>query len=135
MSERPASRPLSPHLQIYSWGLHMALSIIHRMTGAALGLGTLLLAWWLMAIAAGPSQYAIFRSVALHPLGRLVLFGFTFALVFHLLNGLRHLVWDLGRGLGTRDVRRSGVAVVALSLLLTVAVWVGAYYMAGRLGF
>ncbi len=133
MSESPASRPLSPHLQVYRWGLHMALSIIHRITGAALGLGTLLLAWWLMAIAAGPQQYATFRLVAAHPFGRLVLFGFTFALVYHFLNGLRHLVWDTGRGLGIENVRSSGIAVLVLSTVLTLAVWVGGYYMAGGL--
>ncbi len=128
------NRPLSPHLQVYRWGLHMALSILHRVTGSALGLGTLVLAWWLMAIAAGPAYYGQFQDFILHPFGRLVLFGFSYALIFHLLNGIRHLYWDMGLGLEVKSVQRSGQGVVALSLVLTVAVWVGGYYAAGRLG-
>lgn len=125
-------RPLSPHLQVYRWGLHMALSILHRVTGASLGFGTLLLAWWLMAIAAGPDTYNQFQDFILHPVGRLVLFGFSYALIFHLLNGIRHLYWDMGLGLEVKSVARSGRGVVALSIILTVALWVGGYYAAGR---
>ena len=128
------NRPLSPHLQVYRWGLHMALSIRHRVTGSALGFGTLLLAWWLMAIAAGPGQYSQFQNFILHPFGRLVLFGLSYALIFHLLNGIRHLYWDMGLGLEVKSVQRSGKGVVALSLVLTIAVWLGGYYAAGRLG-
>lgn len=126
------NRPLSPHLQVYSWGLHMVLSILHRVTGSALGFGTLLLAWWLMAIAAGPAYYNQFRSFIEHPLGRLVLFGFSYALIYHLLNGIRHLYWDLGFGLEVPAVKRSGQLVVALSIILTIIAWTGGYYAAGR---
>ena len=128
------NRPLSPHLQIYSWGLHMALSILHRVTGSALGFGTLLMAWWLMAIAAGPGYYNQFLGFIEHPFGRLVLFGFSYALIYHLLNGIRHLYWDLGLGLEVSAVKRSGQVVVALSVILTIAVWAGGYYASGRFG-
>lgn len=126
------NRPLSPHLQVYSWGLHMALSILHRVTGSALGFGTLLFAWWLMAIAAGPTHYNQFLDFILHPFGRLVLFGFSYALMYHMLNGIRHLYWDLGYGLDVPAVKRSGQLVVLLSVVLTVLVWAGGYYAAGR---
>ena len=89
----PAARPLSPHLQIYRLTLTMAMSIVHRMTGAALYFGTLLLAWWLLAAAAGPNAFAAFQSVASSFIGRVVLFGYTWALIHHMLGGLRHLVW------------------------------------------
>lgn len=128
------NRPLSPHLQVYRWGLHMALSILHRVTGAALGFGTLLLAWWLMAIAAGPDTYNQFLEFIRHPIGRLVLFGFSYALIFHMLNGIRHLYWDMGAGLEVDTVKRSGQLVVALSVILTVVVWAGGYYATGRFG-
>lgn len=128
------NRPLSPHLQVYRWGLHMALSILHRVTGVALGFGMLLLAWWLMAIAAGPAYYSQFQDFILHPFGRLVLFGFSVALIFHLLNGIRHLYWDTGKGLAVEAVQRSGQWVVALTVVLTLAAWVGGYYAAGRFG-
>jgi succinate dehydrogenase / fumarate reductase cytochrome b subunit len=112
----------------------MALSILHRVTGSALGFGTLLLAWWLMAIAAGPDQYSQFQDFIAHPVGRLVLLGFSYALIFHLLNGIRHLYWDLGLGLDVGAVQRSGKGAVALSVILTILVWVGGYYAAGRIG-
>ena len=129
---RPA-RPLSPHIGIYKWGLHMALSILHRATGAFLGLGLLSLAWWLMATASGPSAYSEFLSYVVHPIGRLVLFGFSYALVFHTLNGIRHLVWDTGRGLEVSSVKSSGQATVALSIILTVLLWVFAYTVIGKI--
>ena len=128
------NRPLSPHLQVYHWGLHMALSILHRVTGVALGFGTLMLAWWLMAIAAGPAYYNQFSGFIQHPIGRLALFGFTVALMYHFLNGVRHLYWDTGKGLAVEAVQRSGQWVLVLTVVLTIAVWVGGYYAAGRLG-
>ncbi len=128
------NRPLSPHLQVYRWGLHMALSILHRVTGVALGFATLLLAWWLMAIAAGPVYYNQFQNFILHPIGRLALLGFSVALIFHLLNGVRHLYWDTGKGLAVEAVQRSGQWVVVLTVVLTLAAWVGGYYATGRLG-
>ena len=91
-------RPLSPHLQTYRWTLTMALSIVHRATGMALYFGTLLLAWWLIAAASGPGAYANVQAFTGSFIGRLILFGYTWALMHHLLCGLRHLVWDLGYG-------------------------------------
>ena len=126
-------RPLSPHLQVYRWELHMVLSILHRASGLVMGLGLLLLAWWAWALASGEEAYETFQAYAFHPLGRLVLFGFTYALAFHALNGVRHLFWDIGQGFGLKEVRRSGFLVVFLSIVLTIAIWVLAYYQGGRL--
>ena len=91
-------RPLSPHLQTYRWTLTMALSIVHRATGMALYFGTLLLAWWLIAAATGPAAYANVQAFTSSFIGRLIVFGYTWALLHHLLSGLRHFVWDLGYG-------------------------------------
>lgn len=129
---RPA-RPLSPHLGIYKWQLHMAMSILNRATGVFLGLGLLGLAWWLMAIAQGPDAYNVFISFASSILGRLVLLGFSYSLIYHTLNGVRHLVWDAGRSLDVESVRKSGIWVMVLSVLLTGALWVFAYYVIGKL--
>ena len=90
------SRPLSPHLSVYRPLINMVMSILHRMTGVALYLGTLLLAAWLVAAAGGEGQFAVVNSVFAHPLGKLVLFAYTWVLLHHMLGGLRHLVWDTG---------------------------------------
>jgi succinate dehydrogenase / fumarate reductase, cytochrome b subunit len=92
----PASRPLSPHLQIYRPQITSVLSISHRATGLALSLGTLLLVWWLVALARGPEAFASVQSFVGSWLGRLLLLGWTFSLFFHLANGIRHLCWDAG---------------------------------------
>lgn len=111
----------------------MALSILHRATGVALGLGTLLIAWWILATAAGPDAYNAFYALAGSIVGRLVLLGFTFALMLHLLNGIRHLFWDAGYGFELDTVQKSGVAVVILAALFTGAIWIGGYYVAGKI--
>ena len=126
------TRPLSPHLGIYKWQLHMAMSILHRSTGVFLGLGLLAMAWWLMSIAQGPDAYGEFITYASSLFGRLVLFGFTYSLIYHFLNGLRHLLWDTGRGLDVESVRKSGMLTMLLSVLLTVAVWVYGYSVIGK---
>lgn len=123
---RPA-RPLSPHLQIYRWPVTMGTSILHRITGVGLALGTLILAWWLVAASMGPEAYAVFEGAAFHWFGRLVLFGFTVALVFHGLNGIRHLGWDVGLGFKMATANASGIAVYIVALALTVLIWVFAY--------
>jgi succinate dehydrogenase / fumarate reductase cytochrome b subunit len=105
----------------------MATSIAHRATGLALAAGTLLVAWWLIAAALGPGAYNLFSLVARNPIGQLVLFAFVWSLAFHLLNGVRHLAWDLGRGFEVRTANRTGVVVIALSLILAVAAFVFAY--------
>jgi len=132
-SPRRLERPLSPHLQIYRWSVTMFSSIFHRMTGIALGAGTLIVAWWLIATAMGPDAYADFAAVAGHWFGRLVLLGFTVAFTYHLLNGIRHLVWDSGVGFEKSTARFSGWLVIVLTGLLTVAVWVAAYASMGKL--
>lgn len=114
---------MSPHLQVYSPLINMMMSILHRITGAALYFGTFLLAWWLAALAAGPGYYEMVTSVMGWLPVKLVLLGYTWALVNHALGGIRHFIWDTGRGyaLGTIDLLCWGTLV--LSLLLTVAVW------------
>jgi succinate dehydrogenase / fumarate reductase cytochrome b subunit len=120
-------RPLSPHLQIYRWPVTMATSILHRATGCALAAGTLLLTWWLVAAAAGPEYYAMVQACLGSILGRLVLLGFSWALFYHLLNGIRHLFWDAGHGYSLPVANKSGWAVIIGSVVLTVLAWILAY--------
>ena len=127
----PAARPLSPYLQIYRWPITMATSIAHRVTGMALAGGTLIVAWWLLALAAGPQYYDTFSTIARHPLGQIVLFGFVWSLTYHLLNGIRHLAWDIGLGFDVHTANKSAVAVIALSLVLAVGIFVYAYAAKG----
>jgi succinate dehydrogenase / fumarate reductase cytochrome b subunit len=127
-----AARPLSPHLSIYRPMLSMMMSIVHRITGAALYFGTLLLVWWLLAVASGPVAYATFQSAASSWIGRLVLFGYTWALVHHMLGGLRYLIWDTGRGFGAAEREWMVRATLAGSIILTIVLWVvGGYLMGG----
>ena len=120
----PASRPLSPHLQIYRWQITSFLSILHRFTGLALSLGTLLLVWWLAALASGPDAFATAQAFVGSWLGRLLLLGWSFSLFFHLANGIRHLFWDAGYGFEIKTTTASGWAVVVASVALTVIAWV-----------
>ena len=124
--QRP--RPLSPHLTIYRWPVTMASSITHRATGIALSAGTVVLAWWLICISNGPEAYQGFLALAVSPLGLVVLFGFTWSLAFHLLNGIRHLAWDLGYGFAKPTAHKSGVFVFAVSLLLAVGAFAFAFW-------
>jgi succinate dehydrogenase / fumarate reductase, cytochrome b subunit len=127
---RNVPRPLSPHLQIWRWTLPMALSIVHRFTGAALYAGSALLVWWLVAAAIGPDQFEIAQTVFSSWLGLLILFGFSWALIQHLLGGLRHLMWDTGRGLDLPTVFQSGWAVVAGAIGLTLLLWIIGFLVA-----
>ena len=95
-------RPLSPHLQVYRPQLTSLMSISHRVTGVALTTGTLVLAVWLIALALGGDSFAMVAAALAHPLGQFVLFGYSAALIYHALNGIRHMFWDLGRGLTIR---------------------------------
>ncbi len=127
----PAERPISPHLQIYRWTLTMAMSIIHRATGAALYAGTLLVAWWLLATASGPTAFATMQGFMGSFVGRFILFGYTWALVHHLLSGLRHFVWDLGYGFGPSEREWLTRAALIGSLSITVILWIIGYAMGG----
>ena len=122
-------RPLSPHLQVYSWSLEMALSIFHRATGVALGGGALLITWWIIAIATGPDAYDQFRTVMSSITGKVFLFAFTFSLMLHMCNGIRHLFWDMGKGFDLGDSRRSSNMVLFFSVFLTALSWVIGYGM------
>jgi succinate dehydrogenase / fumarate reductase cytochrome b subunit len=128
-----SEHPISPHLGIWRWTITMALSIMHRLTGAALALGAVLLVGWLMALASGPQAFARAQHLMGSVGGRLVLFAFTLALFFHLLNGIRHLAWDVGVGFSLPAARGTGVAVLLLSLVLTFAAWLLGYAAMGSL--
>jgi succinate dehydrogenase / fumarate reductase, cytochrome b subunit len=127
-----AQRPLSPHLQIYRWQITTVLSISHRATGLALAIGTLLLVWWLVALASGPQAFATAQGFIGSWLGRLLLLGWSFSLFFHLSNGIRHLFWDAGYGFDLKTTTISGWAAVAASVVLTLLAWgVGLSAMGG----
>ena len=136
MADAPASasrreRPLSPFITVYRWPVTMLTSIVHRVTGVGLGIGVLVLAWWLIATATGVEAYNLFQTVAHHWLGKLVLFGFTWALMFHAVNGVRHLVWDIGYAFEKHTAERMSTLILVLSVLLTVLVWLLAYWSMG----
>ena len=118
-------RPLSPHLQIYRPEWTSVLSIVHRITGVLLSAGTILLIAWPLALARGEQSYAALQDFLASPLVALFLIGWTLALFYHLLNGIRHLLWDAGMMFELRLARASGWTVVVLSLVLTAAVWGG----------
>ena len=127
------TRTLSPHLHIYRPMLTMMMSIVHRITGGALYVGTLLLAWWLLAIASGANAYATFQAVAGSFIGKLVLFGYTWALLHHMLGGLRHLIWDTGHGFGPAEREWMARATLFGSITLTLLLWIFMYVVTGSL--
>ncbi len=124
-------RPLSPHLQVYRMSNSMLMSILHRITGAALYFGTLLLAWWLIAAASGPKYFDFVNGIMGSVLGKLVLLGYTWALFHHMIGGIRHFIWDTGRGYDLKVVNRLSNLTITLSLLLTAVVWFVAYKLRG----
>ena len=125
------ARPLSPHLQIYKPTLTMMMSIVHRITGAALYFGTLLLAWWLIAAASGPNAYANVEWFMSSLIGRLILFGYTWALLHHMLGGIRHLIWDTLHGLEPNERELLTLATLIGSIALTIILWVIGYLAMG----
>jgi len=131
---KPKARPISPHLQIWRWTITMAASITHRVTGMMLAGGMLLLVWWLVAAASGPDAYAVFARVAGHPVGQVVLFGLLSALAFHLLNGVRHLAWDLGYGFKMSTARLTAALVYAASVLIAAGAFAVGMIVRGGLG-
>jgi len=116
-------RPLSPHLQVYRPQLTSIMSIMHRASGAVLATGSLLVALWLVALAAGAAVFNPVADAMQHSLGQLVVFGYSLALVYHGLNGIRHLMWDLRIGLEIKQVYQSGYLVLGLTFLVTAALW------------
>lgn len=117
------NRPLSPHLQVYRLPLTALMSITHRITGVGLTIGTLLLAWWVTAAAYGEAQYDQVQGFLGSWLGLLLLLGFSFALFYHLCNGIRHLFWDFGQYFELEQTRRADVVVLIGAAALTVAAW------------
>jgi succinate dehydrogenase / fumarate reductase cytochrome b subunit len=130
---RMKPRPLSPHLQVWRLTLTMTMSIVHRITGAGLYFGMALVAWWLIAAASGPNAYATFETFIGSIIGRLILFGYTWALIHHALGGLRHLIWDMGRGFGPAERELLTLATLVGSIGLTIVVWVIGYFALGGL--
>ncbi len=118
-----ANRPLSPHLSVYKPQLTSTLSILHRGTGVVLAIGTILVAYWLSAIAAGPEAFANASSLLGSWFGKLVLFGWTWALFYHMCNGIRHLLWDSGFGFDIPTTYLTGKIVLVASVVLTVLLW------------
>lgn len=125
------NRPLSPHLQIYRPQLTSVLSILHRLTGIALAAGTLLLVWWLVAVAAGPAAFETVQGFIGSWFGRALLLGWSYALFYHLANGIRHLAWDAGWGFELKTVYLTGWMVIWASVVLTLLAWILGYSMRG----
>lgn len=126
-SQRPVSRPMSPHLQIYKLPLPAIMSITHRMTGIFLSIGTLILTAWVVSMAMGAESYAQMNHYLGSLIGQLFLFGWTWALFYHLCNGLRHMYWDMGKGFEMKSVYLSGYITIAASVVCTLLVWIFAY--------
>lgn len=123
-SDQPTNRrPLSPHLQVYKLPMNALMSITHRITGFGLVIGTLFVIWFLAAAASGESAYNVFMGHAGAWYGKLLLFGWSAALFYHLSNGIRHLFWDMGFLFRLENARASGIAVLAAAVILTVLVW------------
>ncbi len=124
-------RPLSPAFQVYRWHLLMAMSILHRASGVLLALGAVVLVVWLLALASGPEAYVRVSGVIGSVPGQVLLFGWSAALFYHLCNGIRHLFWDAGKGYDLSAAYASGYAVLAATLILTLAAWGGACLVLG----
>lgn len=128
MSEAKSTpRPLSPHLQIYRWTWTMAMSVFHRATGTALYFGIALFAIWLVALAAGPRAFNAVQWFFGSPLRLLILFGYTWVLMHHMLGGIRHFICDLGYGMGSERMAMARFTLIA-SIALTLAIWVVAFW-------
>lgn len=125
MGARPvAPRPLSPHLTIWKWRVHMAVSILHRVTGNAMAFGAVLLfLWWLVALATGPDAYRVFLTVATGPIGIIIGIGFTWVFFQHMSSGIRHLIMDTGKGYEIGVSKRMATATFVVAGVLTLAVW------------
>lgn len=120
-------RPLSPHLGVWRWHVTMATSIFHRASGVALYVGAMILTGWIATLANGPEAYAAYMALLQSPLGLLVLFGITAAASYHLSNGIRHLVWDAGKGFAPKTSNASGWATIICGAVGGVAVFALAF--------
>jgi succinate dehydrogenase / fumarate reductase, cytochrome b subunit len=119
---RTASRPLSPHLQVFRLILTMMMSIVHRITGGALYVGTIFVVWWLVAAASGPEYFAFVNGIYSSWFGRLVLLGFAWALVHHAIGGIRHFIWDFGYGMDKATATRMAQINIVASLAITAVI-------------
>lgn len=128
---KASERPLSPHLQIYRWPLPMAMSIAHRVTGVGLYFGTILMAWWLIAAASGPNAYANIGAFMNSFIGRVLLFGYTWAILHHMLGGIRHLIWDAGYGFEPHERELLSLSTLVSSVVLTILLWLVGYLVIG----
>jgi succinate dehydrogenase / fumarate reductase cytochrome b subunit len=126
-------RPLSPFTTIFRWPVTMATSITHRITGVGLTLGMILVTWLLIAVATGPNAFDTFMALGGSILGRLILFGFAWALAYHFFSGLRHLAWDIGYGFKLPTARAASIAIYVLSVLGAIAIFACGYHQAGLL--
>ena len=124
-------RPLSPHLQVYKWQLTMVTSIVHRATGIALSVGTILLVWWLLAAATSSDAFFYAQAFWGSWFGRLLLLGWSWSLFYHLSNGIRHLFWDAGYGYELKTAYASGYTVFIASVVLTVIAWIAGIAVGG----
>ena len=128
MAESPSSpaaqRPLSPHLQVYRPQLTSGMSIFHRFTGIGLAGGVTLLVAWLVCLAWLPDFYPLFMSLLTSIIGKIFLFGWTWAFFYHLSTGIRHLLWDAGWGLSLKGIYTSGYIALTISTLLTLGLWI-----------
>lgn len=118
-----AEKPLSPHIQIYRWEITMLVSIFHRATGIAMAIGTAFVVWMLLALAMGEDAYQCFHDFITSPLGMLMLLGWTFAIFLHMANGIRHFVWDIGKGYSIPAARNGAIIVLLVAALMTAIVW------------
>ena len=119
----PRERPMSPFLTVWRWHITMATSILHRATGVALYVGGLIAAAWAVALAQGPEAYGTFKHLLGSPLGKVVMAGLTLSFFYHLANGIRHLVWDAGKGFDVRTANATSIVVFAFAAAASVAVW------------
>ena len=129
----PGNRPLSPHLQVYKPQITSVLSILHRLTGIGLAVGAVVLVYWLNAAAYGPDAFESAQGLLATWFGRLLLLGWTWALFYHLCNGIRHMYWDAGRGLELQQVQITGWLVVVASLGFTLISWAAGYGLLGEI--
>ena len=121
---KSSTRPLSPHIQVYKMPLSAKLSILHRITGLILSSAALLLVYWLFSLAYLSSNAVALQAFFSSTIGKVVLMGYTFCFVYHFCNGIRHLFWDIGKGLELESVNRSGVFVIILAIVLTALIWI-----------